>query len=258
MILNLWRMRSTIQLSLQHPNNVSRRIIATIIFLVVTIVLSIISIPAALVDKSGSVYLWLARIWSKIFLLLYGVKLNVSGLENIQKQSHYVFVANHSSYTDIPILFAAIPSNVRLILRNSLTRIPIWGWALVVSPMIIINRSNASKAKKTLAHAAQVIHGGASVLLFPEGTRTPTGELQPFKRGAFHMSCKSSTEVIPVAIRGSFEFLPRNKTLPSSNKIIRVSIGEPLEISSQIENDREREMDLMKRAEESVRKMLSS
>ena len=232
-------------------------VIATIIFLAVTIVLSIVSIPAALFDRGGSAYLWLARIWSKIFLLLYGVKLQVSGLENIRKQSHYVFVANHSSYTDIPILFAAIPTNIRLILRHTLTRIPIWGWALLLSPMIIINRSNASKAKTTLAHAAEVIRNGASVLLFPEGTRTSTGELQPFKRGAFHMAYESGAKVIPVAISGSYEFLPRSKTLPSSNKKIFVSIGAPLEVSLQIENDREREMDMMRRSEESIRKMLS-
>jgi 1-acyl-sn-glycerol-3-phosphate acyltransferase len=235
---------------------VIRSIIAAIIFLCVTIVLSVISIPAALFDRSGSAYLLLARIWSKIFLLLYGIKLSISGLENIQKHEHYVFVANHSSYTDIPIIFAAIPVNIRLILRNTLTRVPIWGWALLLSPMIIINRSNAAKAKKTLQHAGEIIRDGASVLLFPEGTRTPNGEIQPFKRGAFHMAYESGAKVIPVAINGAFELLPRTAILPSSNKKIMVSIGAPMTVSSSVANDREREMDLMRRAEEAVRAML--
>ena len=233
-----------------------RSIIATIIFLAITIVLSVVSIPAALLDRSGSAYLWLARIWSKIFLVLYGVKLHVSGLENIHKQLHYVFVANHSSYTDIPILFSAIPSDIRLILRDTLTKIPLWGWALLVSPMIIINRSNASKARTTLAHAAKVIRSGASVLLFPEGTRSSTGRLQPFKRGAFHMAYVSGAKIIPVVIEGSFEFLPRSKTLPCSNKKIFVSIGAPLEVTLRIDGDRNREIDLMERTEAAMRKML--
>lgn len=234
-----------------------RSIVATIIFLAVTIVLSVVSVPAALLDRSGSVYLWITRIWSKIFLLIYGVKQTVLGLENIKKSEHYIFVANHSSYTDVPIVIAAIPMGIRLIFRHTLTRIPIWGWALLVSPYIIINRSNAIKARKSLTHAADIIREGGSVLLFPEGTRSHTGKLQPFKRGAFHMAYESGAKVIPVAISGSFEFLSRSKTLPISNKKIFVSIGAPLEVSSQIENDREREMDLMRRSEESIRKMLS-
>ncbi|MDP4219756.1 MAG: lysophospholipid acyltransferase family protein [Bacteroidota bacterium] len=235
-----------------------RSIVATIIFLLVTIVLSILSIPAALFDRSGSAYLWLARFWSKIFLFLYGVKLHISGSSHIRKSEHYVYVANHSSYTDIPILLAAIPDNVRLILRHTLTRIPIWGTALLLSPMIIINRSNSSKAKKTLNKAIEIIRSGASIMLFPEGTRTHDGEMQPFKRGAFHMAYSGATKIIPVAIKGSFELQSRTQTLPSSNRDIYVSIGTPLEASSQIENDRSREMDLMQRAENAVREMLGA
>ena len=232
-----------------------RSVIATVIFLAVTIVFSFFSIAAAL-DRGGSVYLWLARIWGKLFLWLYGAKLQVSGTENINASDHFVYVSNHASYTDIPILFAAIPQDLRLILRHTLTRVPIWGWALYLSPMIIINRSNAAKAKKTLAQAAENIRGGSSVLLFPEGTRTHDGVMQSFKRGAFHLAYQSGAKVIPVAINGSFEFMRRTAILPSTNKKIIVSIGTPLEINTTIVGDREREMDLMRRAESSVRAML--
>jgi 1-acyl-sn-glycerol-3-phosphate acyltransferase len=236
---------------------VIRRIAATIIFLGVTVVLSVLSIPAALFDRSGSFYLWFARIWAKLFLFLYDIKLNVTGKEHISKKQHYVFVANHSSYTDIPIIFAAIPSDVRLMLRHTLARVPIWGWALYLSPMIIINRSNAVKARKTLTKAAEIIHGGASVLLFPEGTRTRTGQMHPFKRGAFHLAYESGAKVIPVAIKGAFEALPPSSWLPDSNKKVFVRIGTPLEIDTAITSDRDKEMDLMKRAEMAIREMLS-
>lgn len=228
------------------------RIVSLFLFVLVTIVLSMISIPFAVLDRSGKGYLLLARLWSKIFLFLYRAKLQVVGAENIEKGKPYVFCANHSSYTDIPVLFAGVPVDVRLILRKSLTRIPIWGWALLVSPMIIIDRSNPTKAKRTLENAAKMIRDGASVLLFPEGTRTHDGNIQPFKRGAFQMAYRSGAEVVPVAIRGTFEFLSRTGTLPKMGSYITVTIGKPLHIDTSLPSDRDREADLMRRTEEAV------
>ncbi|MEI8134321.1 MAG: lysophospholipid acyltransferase family protein [bacterium] len=230
---------------------------ATIIFLIATLVLSIVSIPVALVDRSGRGYLWMARVWSKIFLFLYGIKLQVQSSASLSKHKPYVFVANHSSYSDIPILFAAIPQDIRLVLRQSLTLIPIWGWALLVSPMIIINRSSGAKSKQSLARAAEIISKGASVLLFPEGTRTPDGQLQEFHRGAFNLARESRARVVPVAILGAYEILPRSATLPRSNRNVAVHIGEALEFDSRITPDREREIEMMNRAETIIRGMIS-
>jgi 1-acyl-sn-glycerol-3-phosphate acyltransferase len=229
------------------------RIVSTILFLVITILMSVISIVFALIDRSGNAYLLLARLWGRLFLMLFGAKLEVSGVENLDTKSNYVFCANHSSYTDIPILFAGLPMYVRLILRRSLTRIPIWGWALLASPMIIIDRSNPTKAKRTLEQAADIIRSGASVLLFPEGTRTHTGEIQPFKRGAFHIAYQSRAEVVPVKITGAFKFLPRTERLPKIGTKLSVRIGKPLKIDDTISSDREREADLMRRTEEAIR-----
>jgi len=229
------------------------RIVSLILFVLVTVILSVLSIPVAVLDRSGKGYLFLARFWSKIFLLLYGAKLKVIGVENIKEGKPYVFCANHSSYTDIPVLFAGIPIDVRLILRKSLTRIPIWGWALLASPMIIIDRSNPTKAKRTLEDAAKIISNGASVLLFPEGTRTHDGNTQPFKRGAFQMAYKSGAEVVPVTIKGTFEFLPRTEKLPKMGSHITVTIGKPLHVDNSLPTDRDREADLMRRTEEAVR-----
>ncbi len=228
------------------------RIVFLIPFILVTIVLSIVSIPVAILDRSGKGYLFLARVWSKIFLFLFGAKVTVIGTEHLSKDKPYVFCANHSSYTDIPVLLASIPVDVRLILRKSLTRIPIWGWALLASPMIIIDLSNPSKAKRTLEKATQVIRGGASILLFPEGTRTHNGNLQPFKRGAFQMAYKSGVEVVPVILKGTFEFLPRTENLPKRGSQITVTIGKPLDVDTSLTTDRDREADLMRRTEEAI------
>jgi 1-acyl-sn-glycerol-3-phosphate acyltransferase len=225
-----------------------RRILASVAFVIVTVLLSIVSIPAALIDRSGKLYSILARLWSRIFHALFAIKIVVLGAEHISKNEHYVFAANHSSYTDIPALFVAIPKDIRLVLRHTLTRIPIWGWSLLVSPFIIINRSNAAESKRTLLRAVETIRAGASVLLFPEGTRTPNGKLQEFKRGAFHLAYASGAKVIPVSISGTFELLPRTERLPKTHRTVTVMIGAPIEVSAQIEGDRDKEIDLMMRA----------
>ena len=241
----------------QQRNNPIRQYVATFFFVVVTVVLSLLSLLAAL-DRSGKVYFVLARLWSQSFCFLFGITIKVVGAKNIKKDEHYVFVVNHSSYSDIPICFVAIPKNIRLILRHTLTQIPIWGWALNFSPMIIINRSSASKSKKTLDNAIKTIKNGASVLLFPEGTRTKDRTLQSFKRGAFHLAYASGASVIPIAIKGTFELMSRSDKLPKTNGSVVVTIGAPLQASKSITGDRENELDLMQRTEEAISNLLET
>ena len=234
--------------------NILLSIIATILFVAGTIFFSVLSIPMALIDRSGKAYLWISRIWARSFLLLYGIRVRITGLDHIRKGEHYVYVANHSSYTDIPILLATIPDNIRLILKSSLTRIPIWGWALLVSPFLIIDRSSAAKSQRTLEKAIETIRRGASVLLFPEGTRTPTGDLQAFKRGAFHLAYDSIAPILPVAIIGSYQIMSRHDKLPKWGGRAEIRIGEaiyPRQTSK--EQARAAEIELMKEAEARVR-----
>jgi 1-acyl-sn-glycerol-3-phosphate acyltransferase len=235
-----------------------RSIIATVLFVLVTIVLSIVSIPAALIDRSGRSYLWLARTWSQIFLWLYGIKVRVEGIEKVKPDEHYVFVSNHASYTDIPVVLASVPAQIRIILRHELTRVPIWGWALLTSPFLIVDRSNASKARETLSKAAETIKAGASVLLFPEGTRTHDGNLQEFKRGAFKLAFDSQTTILPIALDGTFTALPRTEKLPRAGSQVVVRIGEPIPfvVDPNIPT-RTQEIALMKQSEEQVRAMLT-
>lgn len=233
-------------------------ILGALLFVVVTCVFSILSVFAAL-DRSGKVYLWFARTWSQIGLLLFGIRLRVLGTEHIEQGLHYVYVANHSSYMDIPVLLAGIPDNLRLTLRRSLTRIPIWGWALLASPFLILDRSNPKLAAVTVRRAAERIRRGASVLFFPEGTRTPTGAMQAFKRGAFHLALQSGAPIVPVAIIGAYEILPRNQWLPKWGMRVTIKIGEPIQPRKvEPEKIRAEEMRVMKEAEERVRKLLSA
>jgi 1-acyl-sn-glycerol-3-phosphate acyltransferase len=233
-----------------------RSIIASILFLLATIFFSIVSIPAAVIDRSGRSYLWLAKTWSKIFLALYGIRVVTRGTENIQPGKAAVYIANHSSYVDIPVLLASVPDNIRLVLRNTLTRIPIWGWALIFSPFLIIDRSNPSNAKRTLSQAVETIRRGAAVLLFPEGTRTNDGVMHEFKRGAFNMAANAGAIIVPVAVTGTFAVLPRTRKLPDSSHTVYVTIGAPLSANPHL-TGRPLELELMARSEAALRALLS-
>jgi 1-acyl-sn-glycerol-3-phosphate acyltransferase len=199
-----------------------------LLFLVTTIVFSIVSVMAALVDRSGKTYLGVAKIWSKWSLFFFGIHVSIKGAEHIQRGQNYVYAANHSSYMDIPILLGHVPDNLRLTLRSSLTRIPIWGWALMVGPFLVLDRSNPQRAQRTITKAIERIQAGASVLFFPEGTRTHSGTMQPFKRGAFHLAREAGVPVLPVALIGSFRILPRHKWLPKWGCAAEIRIGEPI------------------------------
>ena len=225
---------------------------ALLIFAIETILFSIFSLIAVF-DRSGKLYFVIARTWARVSLLIFGVRIRVSGLDNIRSGEHYVYVANHASFTDIPIVLAAIPHGIRLVMRNTLTRIPIWGWSMLASPYIIINRTNATEAERTLRTAVAAIRNGASILLFPEGTRTPTGQMQAFKRGAFHLAFDSGAAILPVAIIGAFEIIARHEWLPRWGKRVEVRIGEaiyPRDVKS--EEARSEEMRLMREAEKCV------
>lgn len=223
------------------------RISAALVFIAVTIVCSIVSIPASLIDRSGHLFCVVARAWARMFHSIFDLKLEVSGLEHLASDEHYIYCANHSSYVDVPTVIAAIPKDMRLVMRKSLTRIPIWGWSMLASPYIILERASPTKARRTLQKAIETIRKGANVLLFADGTRTHDGTLQPLKRGAFHIAHESGLSVIPLYIGGTYDVLNRREYLPKMHRNIRVCIGAPIAVNPEIKSSREREIDLMKR-----------
>jgi 1-acyl-sn-glycerol-3-phosphate acyltransferase len=232
-------------------------IIVSLLFALFTALASIVSVPASLLDKSGELYSRVSRSWAKGFEWFYFLRVKVTGLENIPNDRAIIFIANHTSYTDVPVVIASIPRAIRLMMRDTLTRIPIWGWSMKVSPFLIVSRDNAAKAKKTLDHAIKVIHDGATVLLFPEGTRSANGVMQEFKRGAFRIAIESGATVVPIAIKGTYEVLPRSRKFPAMGTRITVRIGEPIHYDKGIQG-RAAEVDLMKRSEEAMRELLLS
>ena len=224
------------------------------VVVVVTIFVSLGAIIVTPLEKSGRAYHWHARIWSKIVLWLFGIKVTVHGLEHLKSGKHFIYVSNHASMFDIPTVMGSIPDEIRIVMKKELTRIPIFGWALKIGHYITIDRDNPKDAMKSLDLAAEKIRNGASVLLFAEGTRTRDGKLQPFKRGAFSLAAKSGVPIIPVAINGTYRILRKGswKIQPADISLI---LDKP--IPTEGIGGKEDELKLMERVHAVIKKNLT-
>jgi len=192
-----------------------------------TILHTFLSMGAALIDRSGRLYNAVLRRWSKDLLWLLRIKATVHGVENIQRGTNYVYLANHASYLDIITLGATIPDNIRFIFKKEITKVPIFGWGLALGPYITIDRADPRNAMASIEKAAGEIRDGASVAIFPEGTRSPDGELGQFKRGGFLLATRSGVPMVPVAIKGTYQLLSRHDFRVKPGRV-EVTIGTPI------------------------------
>jgi 1-acyl-sn-glycerol-3-phosphate acyltransferase len=165
------------------------------------------------------------------------VKIVIERRANLDPDQPYVFMANHASSLDIWAVFVAIPRRIRLIAKKQLGRIPIFGWVMRAGRFIFIDRQNGVAARRSIDEAGQRIHDGASVLIFPEGTRTRDGTLGPFKKGGFHLAIKAGVPIVPVALRGTRELMPAGSLLLRSGTMT-VIIGAPIATQGLSDEDR--------------------
>jgi len=152
--------------------------------------------------------------------LILGIEVEVEGLENIDLARNYVFMANHLSLLDGPLLFYIIPQRVRVILKKSIFRIPVVGLAMRFIGFVPVERKSLSSGKRSIDEAVRAMkEKGYSFLIFPEGTRSHDGKLQPFKRGGFFLAVSAQVPIIPITIKGTFELMPRGRFFPRRGKI---------------------------------------
>jgi len=175
------------------------------------VIIAILTILVSPFDRRGKITHYLSKAFGGGILFIAGVKVAVTGKEKLNKNENYIFISNHASYFDIPILMIAIPNNVRFIYKDSLTKIPILGWGMYLGKYIPINRDNVREAMRALKKAAKRILNGISVVMFPEGTRSEDGTLGEFKRGMFVLADEAQVPLVPTTIIGSNKILPRNK-----------------------------------------------
>ncbi len=180
-----------------------------------------------LVTFNRGILLYLAHaLWSPGIVWMMGVKLEVEGLENLEKDKPYVFVSNHQSFADIPCIMRGIPRKLHFVAKNELKKLPFVGWFIWASGMIFIDRSNRAKSMESLQKAGKLVAGGKDVLTFPEGTRHEEGKMGQFKRGAFLLAQASQVEIVPIRIRGASTVWPAN-TLNIRGGKITLTIGKP-------------------------------
>jgi 1-acyl-sn-glycerol-3-phosphate acyltransferase len=169
---------------------------------------SLLAILAGLVDRSGRACRWIAGAWSRDLLRIARVRVRLEGADNLPA-GPAVYAANHGSALDIPILFAHLPVDFRIIHKLSIYLIPFLGQAVWAARHIGIDRRNAFRARRSLADAAQRIREGTSVVVYPEGTRSPDGSVRRFKRGSLALALQAGVPVVPVSIVGVKDVAPR-------------------------------------------------
>lgn len=196
--------------------------------LFLTLLVSLITLFATLVLRRGpSSVQGLAAWWAGSICKASGVEVAVSGTEELEPEKPYIFAANHQSQFDILVLQGFLGIDFRWLAKKELFRVPVWGPAMRRAGYIPIDRSHGRQAIKSLDEAAQKIAAGTSVVIFPEGTRSKDGRLQDFKAGAMVLAIKSGVPIVPVAIIGTHEILPKGKLLMSPGKV-QIRIGRPI------------------------------
>ena len=182
--------------------------------------------------------------WGKSICILAGVKVIIDGEENLVPGNTYIFVSNHLSQFDIFSFQGYFPYDFRWIAKKELFRIPFFGPAMHKAGIIAIDRSHGREAMKSLNRAAERIAGGTSVLIFPEGTRSQNGMLQPFKTGAITLAIKAGVPVVPVGFIGTYDILPKGKLLPKKGDIT-IRIGKPLPTAEYKAKDKQMLADML-------------
>jgi 1-acyl-sn-glycerol-3-phosphate acyltransferase len=165
---------------------------------------------------------------------LLDVKLTSTGAERVPPDRAYVYMSNHQSHLDIPMLYATLPSpTIRMLGKTELFQIPLWGRGLRAAEFIEVDRSNHERAMRSIEYAAKLVRDGVSIYLAPEGTRSRDGRINKLKKGGFHLALGTGAPIVPVAIRGTIDILPRGSRVMRSGRPVAVTIGAPIPVEGQ-------------------------
>ncbi|HXV80542.1 MAG TPA: lysophospholipid acyltransferase family protein [Candidatus Binatia bacterium] len=197
---------------------------------IITVPAALIAILVGLFDPSGNHVHRITRFWSRLILAIGGVGLKVRGLSQLDPKRQYVFMVNHQSHIDIPVLVQSLRAfQLRWIAKRELLWVPFFGWAMWAAKHITVNRSDRFDALGGLKKAKDQMKGGISLVFFPEGTRSSDGNLLPFKRGGFLLAVKTRTPMVPITIRGSSTILPKGDWRIRGGRI-EVTVGAPVAV----------------------------
>jgi 1-acyl-sn-glycerol-3-phosphate acyltransferase len=205
----------------------------TVLFLIpaislYTVVLGAASLLSSVVDRRGDFGHKCARAWSWLILKTTGVTVRVTGLERLDPSRSYIFAANHQSIYDIPILFASLPFQLRIIAKESLGRVPFMGWHLRRTGHVLVDREKPGAG--IMKKMAQLVREQQSLLVFPEGTRSTDGTVARFKRGSFLIALEAGLPVVPISIQGSRHVMFRGRLMVCPGTVT-VTVHQPIDTS---------------------------
>jgi len=219
-----------------------RTVFAIIWTVIATGFFSLLAILASLLDKKGELPHLVARVWGRTILFGARVKVTLKNPANIDPHRSYIYMSNHQSNFDIPVLLAYLPVQFRWLAKMELFRIPVFGFAMQRAGYISIDRSNRKAAILSLRRAAEIIRGGISVLIFPEGTRSRDGNIRPFKSGGFILAIDSGVPIVPVIIHGTFPIMQKDRLRIRPGNVV-LEIETPVETSHYSRRDKTELMD---------------
>jgi 1-acyl-sn-glycerol-3-phosphate acyltransferase len=202
--------------------------------------------------RPGGVYDRSAKRWARNALWAAAIPYEVVGLDGVPIDRPLVIASNHQSWFDIFLLAAVLPGSLRFVAKKELSRIPLLGRAMKQAGHVFIDRQNRQAAFGTYDEAAEGIRRGISAVVFPEGTRSRTGELQPFKKGPFVLAIAARVPLVPAYCAGTFTLLPKGHWRIRSHPVA-LMFGRPIDTTGMVYDDRERLMVEARRAIEQLR-----
>lgn len=219
-----------------------------------TVPLSLLVVIGSFLDASPRFYDRIPRWWARWILWASGVRVEVAGVENLSPGRAQIIVANHTSWYDVLALAAHTPKRYRFVAKKELANVPLWGRAWQSAGHISVDRTDRQRAVASLDQAGRTIReDNSSIIIFPEGTRSADGVLQPFKKGAFVLALHNGIDIVPTAVLGTYRILSRDSWRVRSGRII-VRFGAPVGMAG---HDSEHRDDLMARVRSDIERMLA-
>jgi 1-acyl-sn-glycerol-3-phosphate acyltransferase len=214
-----------------------RTVFAWVCIAISTVIIGILAWLSGFIDRSGRLGHRVARLWGKSALWAAGARVRVEGLDRVPGEGPYIFMPNHQGMYDIFALLGHLPFEFKWLAKKELFSIPILGRAMAATGYISIDRTGTRETVEAMNDAARKIRDGVSVVLFPEGSRSPDGSIQPFKKGGFSLALKSGVPIVPVAISGSREIIPKDSYTIRPGEI-RIRIAPPVQTREKGTKDR--------------------
>jgi 1-acyl-sn-glycerol-3-phosphate acyltransferase len=192
-----------------------------------TLILGIVAVPAGVFDRGGRLLHWFSYVWSWLIMKTILSPVKVSGLDKIDISKPHVYAVSHASALDIPVVYVYLPFQFRIAFKKELLSYPVVGWHLKRSGQVCIDQQNPAHSISSIRAALKGLKAGLPLVIYPEGGRTPDGEIKPFLPGAFFLAIKAQVDIVPVALVGTYELLPMD-TYHIKSRPLEMRVGQPI------------------------------